>query len=160
MKPKIHFAVLTILLVMPAYAHESAHGKKGTKPVTLTGEVIDLTCFMQHPASAVGIDHAKCAKTCINKGLPVGFLADDGTVFLLIGTGHDSIASRVADMTGKKQTIIGTVVDRNGMKAIQLASLASAGVYTCAMHPEIRQNSPGSCPKCGMSLQPVTDAKK
>jgi Cu+-exporting ATPase len=26
--------------------------------------------------------------------------------------------------------------------------------YTCPMHPEIRQDRPGSCPKCGMSLEP------
>ncbi len=28
-------------------------------------------------------------------------------------------------------------------------------VYTCPMHPEIRQNRPGNCPKCGMTLEPV-----
>ena len=28
-------------------------------------------------------------------------------------------------------------------------------VYTCPMHPEIKQDSPGSCPKCGMALEPV-----
>ena len=28
-------------------------------------------------------------------------------------------------------------------------------VYTCPMHPEIRQDHPGTCPKCGMSLEPV-----
>src|SRR5947209_20273329 len=28
-------------------------------------------------------------------------------------------------------------------------------VYTCPMHPEVRQPRPGSCPKCGMSLEPV-----
>ena len=27
--------------------------------------------------------------------------------------------------------------------------------YTCPMHPEIKQNQPGNCPKCGMSLEPV-----
>ncbi len=27
--------------------------------------------------------------------------------------------------------------------------------YTCPMHPEIRQPSPGNCPKCGMTLEPV-----
>src|SRR3990172_7816170 len=27
--------------------------------------------------------------------------------------------------------------------------------YTCPMHPEIRQVGPGSCPKCGMALEPV-----
>ncbi len=28
--------------------------------------------------------------------------------------------------------------------------------YTCPMHPEIRQDSPGDCPKCGMVLEPET----
>ena len=28
-------------------------------------------------------------------------------------------------------------------------------IYTCPMHPEIRQDHPGSCPKCGMTLEPV-----
>ena len=27
-------------------------------------------------------------------------------------------------------------------------------IYTCPMHPEIRQDHPGDCPKCGMSLEP------
>lgn len=25
-------------------------------------------------------------------------------------------------------------------------------VYTCAMHPEVRSDKPGKCPKCGMDL--------
>jgi len=29
-------------------------------------------------------------------------------------------------------------------------------IYTCPMHPEVRQESPGECPKCGMHLEPVT----
>ncbi|OGP03129.1 MAG: copper-transporting ATPase [Curvibacter sp. GWA2_64_110] len=28
-------------------------------------------------------------------------------------------------------------------------------IYTCPMHPEIRQDHPGSCPKCGMTLEPL-----
>ncbi|MBT1073991.1 heavy metal translocating P-type ATPase [Geobacter grbiciae] len=31
-------------------------------------------------------------------------------------------------------------------------------VYTCPMHPEVRQDRPGSCPKCGMALEPETPA--
>lgn len=30
-----------------------------------------------------------------------------------------------------------------------------ANIYTCPMHPEVQQNSPGSCPKCGMALEPM-----
>ena len=28
-------------------------------------------------------------------------------------------------------------------------------IYTCPMHPEVRQDHPGNCPKCGMTLEPV-----
>jgi Cu+-exporting ATPase len=28
-------------------------------------------------------------------------------------------------------------------------------VYTCPMHPEVRQRGPGACPKCGMALEPL-----
>ena len=29
-------------------------------------------------------------------------------------------------------------------------------IYTCPMHPEIEQDHPGQCPKCGMTLEPKT----
>jgi P-type Cu+ transporter len=32
---------------------------------------------------------------------------------------------------------------------------AAGTIYTCPMHPEIRQLGPGSCPICGMALEPV-----
>ncbi len=31
-----------------------------------------------------------------------------------------------------------------------------AATYTCPMHPEVRQQGPGACPKCGMALEPET----
>ena len=33
---------------------------------------------------------------------------------------------------------------------------ASGAIYTCPMHPEVEQVGPGSCPKCGMALEPKT----
>ncbi|HEY1784638.1 MAG TPA: heavy metal translocating P-type ATPase [Pirellulales bacterium] len=29
-------------------------------------------------------------------------------------------------------------------------------IYTCPMHPEVQQDHPGNCPKCGMALEPKT----
>jgi Cu+-exporting ATPase len=34
-------------------------------------------------------------------------------------------------------------------------SPAAATIYTCPMHPQIRQPTPGNCPICGMTLEPV-----
>jgi len=35
------------------------------------------------------------------------------------------------------------------------APVSEGAIYTCPMHPEIRQVGPGSCPICGMALEPV-----
>src|ERR1700759_4421326 len=34
------------------------------------------------------------------------------------------------------------------------APVPEGAIYTCPMHPEIRQTGPGSCPICGMALEP------
>ncbi|HQR85431.1 MAG TPA: heavy metal translocating P-type ATPase [Limnohabitans sp.] len=39
-------------------------------------------------------------------------------------------------------------------ESVALPPVAGA-VYTCPMHPEIRQDHPGTCPKCGMTLEPL-----
>jgi len=37
-------------------------------------------------------------------------------------------------------------------------AVAPGAIYTCPMHPEIRQDHPGNCPKCGMTLEPEMPA--
>lgn len=34
------------------------------------------------------------------------------------------------------------------------APVNTDAIYTCPMHPEVRQVGPGTCPKCGMALEP------
>ncbi len=40
------------------------------------------------------------------------------------------------------------------------ASEKGSGLYTCPMHPEVKQAGPGSCPKCGMALEPEGEAEQ
>jgi len=35
------------------------------------------------------------------------------------------------------------------------APAGAGAIYTCPMHPEVRQQGPGDCPKCGMALEPA-----
>ncbi len=37
-------------------------------------------------------------------------------------------------------------------------TVAAKAEYTCPMHPEVRQPKPSSCPKCGMTLEPLSVA--
>ena len=41
-----------------------------------------------------------------------------------------------------------TEAQKTGLKEKEIA-------YTCPMHPEVRHEGPGSCPKCGMALEPL-----
>ena len=44
---------------------------------------------------------------------------------------------------------------RRAAAAAVAAGRPQGTIYTCPMHPEIRQDHPGNCPKCGMTLEPV-----
>jgi len=45
--------------------------------------------------------------------------------------------------------------DGSQASAPKQPAILRGGEYTCPMHPEIRKNSPGDCPICGMALEPV-----
>jgi Cu+-exporting ATPase len=47
-----------------------------------------------------------------------------------------------------------TVADRAHRARLQSQNPASGAIYTCPMHPQIRQVHPGNCPICGMALEP------
>lgn len=97
------------------------------KPATLSGEVIDLNCYMSRPAAAaVGSEHAKCANDCVAKGLPAGFLTPDGTLYVIVGNKQAPANAMVKDFVGKPATVTGKVMQHNGVKAINLASIAEA----------------------------------
>ena len=111
-------SVIFTALVLFAVAHDA----KG-KEVTVKGEVVDLQCYLVHPEDSRGPDHAKCAKACITRGLPVGLLADNGTLYLLLGPGHDSIKAQAAQYAGKNVAVTGTQVEQNGVKALQIKKI-------------------------------------
>jgi Cu+-exporting ATPase len=60
---------------------------------------------------------------------------------------------------GCRETFLAEPQRYLGEAPAEAAASAPAGtIYTCPMHPEIRQVGPGSCPICGMALEPNTPA--
>ncbi len=49
--------------------------------------------------------------------------------------------------------------NRSTDKAIDQRTV-SENTYTCPMHPEVVQEGPGDCPKCGMQLMKSTEVKQ
>jgi hypothetical protein len=102
-------------------AHEGHDDKENLaagETKKITGEVIDLACYIDH--NATGEKHTACAKTCITSGLPVGLKADDGKTYLLIGE-HKPLNSELAQYAAKTITVEGKVAQRDGIYLIENA---------------------------------------
>jgi hypothetical protein len=57
------------------------------KVVTVVGEIIDLACYTS--LGKHGTKHRDCGQKCVKNGEPVGLLAKDGTVYILMAEEHD-----------------------------------------------------------------------
>ncbi len=126
-----------------ANEHSCDHGAKPNQSASGTGAVDPLTdpvCGMRvdpatakHRADHGGDTYFFCSGGCREK-----FLADPDKY---IGKADQANASRHHHGTGQE------------------AGPGDADViYTCPMHPQIRQKGPGHCPICGMALEPVNAA--
>jgi hypothetical protein len=91
------------------------------RPITLKGEVVDLHCHITKGAS--GEKHAGCAEACISRGVPAGFLADNGTLYVLLDEKMISVKDKVAGKVGKSLTASGFIVEKDGMRLFKLVSL-------------------------------------
>lgn len=57
------------------------------KVSTVTGEIIDFSCYLQ--IGKHGEKHRACAQKCFTAGQPIGLLAQDGTMYMLMEEEHD-----------------------------------------------------------------------
>jgi len=96
-------------------ADDMAMPKSGTE-ITVTGEVLDMACYLDHGAH--GEKHAECAQKCISSGLPVGLKAADGTTYLLLGE-HAPANDMLAPYGGKTVTVKGKFVSRDGINLLE-----------------------------------------
>lgn len=101
------------------------HGKAAAdqgKDVVLTGEVVDLACYMAHEGK--GEKHIKCAKACLLGGAPAGILAADGTVTLLA---EDHNAKKpykaVLELAGQQVSVTGKRFVRGGLAGVVVSAV-------------------------------------
>ena len=114
----ISASVTALLMKWAEFRHSSV---AGAHEIVVTGEVLDLTCYIAYNSS--GPDHAKCARDCIRSGLPAGIKAQDGKVYLLSGEAGHSINAELADYAAKTVTIIGKQTVRDGFAQLQVEEI-------------------------------------
>ena len=94
------------------------------KPVTVTGEIIDMSCYLQ--LGKHGEKHVSCGKKCLAAGQPIGLLAKDGSVYLLMEEEHDprrdgqtaGFRKAATDHLGHIMEVTGTEAGVRGYRAI------------------------------------------
>lgn len=100
--------------------------------IQVTGEIIDTWCYfsgvMGGPDSVVGSAHHTCAIWCSAGGIPVGLLADDGTVYMVLKI-EDSADSHGGDTQLKLASHVieadGLLYQRDGLNYLIVEDVVS-----------------------------------
>ena len=129
-------AALSVTLASPALA---AEGER----ITVKGELIDTWCYfsgvMGGPDAVVGSAHHTCAMWCSAGGVPVGLLAEDGQVYMVLKiAGSDSANGGDTLLTLASDTITadGIVYRQDGLNYIVVEKVVSNEGITRLNHEE------------------------
>ena len=122
---KLWIAVLAAALAAPAAAaeaHKHHAAAAADKAASLSGELVDMACFMKHDGK--GEKHAKCAQMCVKGGAPLGMLTAEGQVYLLVNEhGNEKPFAAAKLLAGGNAKVTGLVVSRGGVQAIIVAKV-------------------------------------
>ena len=103
-----------------AIAQEHEHGDDAAASKEVTGEVVDMMCYVDH--NAVGEKHGQsCGAKCIKSGGPVGIVSED-KAYLVVGE-HKPINEQLAEYCGKTITVKGKLAERGGIAMIENAEI-------------------------------------
>src|SRR5437762_8396128 len=118
-------AIFVIALTVSAFAlaQEHQHGKENlsaSAEKTVTGEIVDMMCYVDH--NAVGESHGQsCGAKCIKNGGPVGIVSD-GKAYLVVGE-HKPMNDQLAEYCGQTVTLKGKAVDCGGTATLENAEV-------------------------------------
>ena len=100
-----------------AFAAEAA-------PETLRGEVVDMACYVVHPATSRGSGHRKCADTCIKKGMPIGLVTEDKQLYLLLEDHtNPKPYNDLKEKAAETVTVEGTKASQGGVQGFVVEAL-------------------------------------
>ncbi len=96
------------------------------KSMTVTGEVVDMACYMAKDAHGAG--HKDCAAVCIKGGSPMGVLTSEGKVYLLVEN-HDKqdAYSNAKKHAGEQVTVTGTLSEKSGVQGLIVSEVKGKG---------------------------------
>jgi len=121
----IALAVVALSLVAVNAMAAGQAAKAAPKTATVKGELVDMGCYLGHGAH--GADHKGCATKCLAGGMPAGLLTPAGKLYLLT-LNHDNPDpyNKLKDMAAEMVSVTGTLMERNGVMAIDVSDVKPA----------------------------------
>ena len=120
LKVAVTASFIAALAVSPLARAQGLEQGTGAATKEVTGEVVDLMCYIDH--GAIGEKHGQsCGVKCIRAGGPVGII-ENGKVYVVVGE-HKSMNDELADSCGKTVTIKGKLAERSGIAMLENAEV-------------------------------------
>ncbi|MEM8811134.1 MAG: hypothetical protein AAGF59_00850 [Pseudomonadota bacterium] len=140
---QIKMAAAGLAVLLSAFGMGVQPAKAAAETVTVTGEIMDTWCYfsgvMGGPEAVVGSAHHTCAMWCAAGGIPVGILADDGTVYMVLkleGVGTGKADTKLLSIQSDRVTATGDLYRRDGLNYLVVNDVVSNEGITNRNHED------------------------
>ena len=144
LKMSLMAAALLLPASPPGTAHAAANAERiQAERIQVKGEIIDTWCYfsgvMGGPDAVVGSAHHTCALWCAAGGIPVGLLAEDGTVYMVLkykGDDNATGSDRVLEIQSDEITADGLLYRRDGVNYLVVEDVVANDGITNRSHED------------------------
>ena len=114
--------MLVVVLLLAPGPGTSAHGVHEPDPVVLSGEVLDLECYVAHQAT--GPDNGLCAGNHDPEYRTPALLADDGRLYILHAGHRNPVPlDQARSLNGRRATVTGVLTERNHVPLLEVREI-------------------------------------
>lgn len=118
-------AAVLMIAVLTAYQFSGiTETKAGGYPTeTISGEVIDVSCYLGNGEEGRGPDHKDCAIMCAKAGSALAILTEGGVIYFPVSPMGKNNNGKLLDYAGDNVEVTGNVVSQSGINGIRIESI-------------------------------------
>ena len=110
---------LTLVLSLASGPTTSAHGAHEPDPVVISGQLLDLECYIAHQVT--GQDNELCAGHHEDGQRVMALLSDDGRLLILQPSHRNPVPlDQARNLNGRRATVTGVLTERNHILLLEL----------------------------------------
>lgn len=117
--------ILSAVVVLGVLAGQSLAAGPMPAKSSITGEVVDVSCYIKMGAKGDG--HKDCAQACAKAGVPMGILDAKGNLYVALSDKDaESGNTKLMGHEARKVTVTGKVFSKGGVRVVSVESVEAA----------------------------------